>query len=58
MSDGVNALPLTQLETMIKNEEFNTDDFSCDAEKLVVKPYIKCQTGQILVDTICGKYQN
>ncbi|XP_071132432.1 uncharacterized protein [Mytilus edulis] len=53
MSDGVNALPLTQLETMIKNEEFNTDDFSCDAEKLVVKPYIKCQTGQILVDTIC-----
>ncbi|XP_052070613.1 uncharacterized protein LOC127709241 isoform X2 [Mytilus californianus] len=53
MSDGVNALPLTQLETMIKNEEFNTDDFSCDAEKLVVKPYIKCQTGQILVDTYC-----
>ncbi|CAG2185791.1 Fibropellin-3,Sushi, von Willebrand factor type A, EGF and pentraxin domain-containing protein 1,Fibropellin-1 [Mytilus edulis] len=53
MSDGVNALPLTQLETMIKNEEFNTDDFSCDAEKLVVKPYIKCQIGQILIDTTC-----
>ena len=57
MSGGEDALPLTQLETMIKNEEFNTEQFSCDPEKLVVKPYVTCQTGQILVNGLCGKLQ-
>jgi len=54
VSEGDGVLPLTQLETMVKNEDFNTEDFSCDPESLVVKPYVTCQAGQILVNGLCG----
>ena len=47
---------MTQLETMVKNEEFNTEDFSCDPESLVVKPYVTCHTGQILVSGLIVWY--
>jgi hypothetical protein len=35
VSEGDGVLPLTQLETMVKNEEFNTENFSCDPASLV-----------------------
>jgi hypothetical protein len=54
VSEGDGVLPLTQLETMVKNEEFNTENFSCDPASLVVKPYVTCQAGQILLNGLCG----